>query len=251
LDSLPILLGFAVAAPIGGLLSDRYGVRTLATIGVGLVGLSGLLFMTLPADFSLVVFCLAQLPAGIGLGLFAAPNTAMLMRLVPAVHRGAASGMRATVWNAGLTASQAVFFTILVSRLSITLPGAMQAGMVEAGVPAAAAAQAATLSPGSAIFAALLGTDPLSRLLPHATLAALPHSVAARLIDPHFFAQLLSQPFLDGMRATFTASIVICAVCAVATLLMEPRRPRTARATTAQREGARVVARRTAETNPD
>src|SRR5258706_15256200 len=75
LDSLPILLGFALAAPIGGWLSDLYGVRTLATVGVGLVGLSGLLFMTLPADFALIVFILVQLPAGIGLGLFAAPNT--------------------------------------------------------------------------------------------------------------------------------------------------------------------------------
>ena len=49
---------------------------------------------------------------GIGGGMFAAPNTASIMNSVPPEHRGAASGMRATLQNTGQTVSLAVFFTV-------------------------------------------------------------------------------------------------------------------------------------------
>ena len=72
---------------------------------------------------------------GLGGGLFAAPNTALVMSSVPAHLRGAASGMRATFQNAGMVLSIGVFFSLLITGLSHSLPGALHSGLAGVGVP--------------------------------------------------------------------------------------------------------------------
>jgi len=51
---------------------------------------------------------------GMGMGLFAAPNTTAIMNSVPAEHRGVASGMRATFQNTANTLSITLIFTMLL-----------------------------------------------------------------------------------------------------------------------------------------
>ncbi len=48
---LPLTVGFVVAGPISGWLSDRHGARPFATGGMLLAALSFALLMILPADF--------------------------------------------------------------------------------------------------------------------------------------------------------------------------------------------------------
>ena len=73
---LPLTVGFLVAGPISGALSDRYGARLLRDRRhardrpLTFVGL-----LLLPIDFSYWVFALLIFLNGLGGGLFSAPNT--------------------------------------------------------------------------------------------------------------------------------------------------------------------------------
>jgi len=55
---------------------------------------------------------------GLGGGIFTAPNTAAIMSSVPASQRGAASGVRATFFNAGSSLSIGVFFSLMIVGLA-------------------------------------------------------------------------------------------------------------------------------------
>src|SRR4029079_1571140 len=79
---LPLTMGFLVAGPISGYLSDRYGARLFGTIGTIVTALSFGLLMLLPANFGFPVFAALLLMNGIGVGLFSAPNTTAIMNSV-------------------------------------------------------------------------------------------------------------------------------------------------------------------------
>ncbi len=59
---LPLTLGFLVAGPVSGMLSDRHGARPFATAGMLLGAVSFLLLMALPANFAYWLFALRALP---------------------------------------------------------------------------------------------------------------------------------------------------------------------------------------------
>jgi MFS family permease len=226
IDTMPLMLGFVVCGPLGGWLSDRYGSRVLATGGILVAGVAAALLMTLPANFNLGLFAAYLALMGAGMGFFSAPNTSQIMGSVPVQQRGAAAGMRAMVLNAGMTASQAIFFTIVISSLSHNLGPALQAGTLQAGLPAAVGQGIASLPPGAAIFAAMLGYDPVSHLIPAQVLATIPSGILSRVTDPHFFANLLAQPFVEGIRAALLACVAMCVLAGVASALRgADRRP--------------------------
>jgi MFS family permease len=215
IDTMPLMIGFVICGPLGGWLSDRYGSRVLATGGILVAALAAGLLMTLPADFNLGLFAAYLALMGAGMGFFSAPNTSQIMGSVPAAHRGSAAGMRSMVLNAGMTASQAIFFTIVIASLSHNLGPALQSGAGQAGLPPSLAHGIASLPPGAAIFAAMLGYDPIAHLIPASALATLPPAIAARITDPHFFAGLLAQPFVDGIRFALLACVAMCVLAGV------------------------------------
>jgi MFS family permease len=219
IDTMPLMLGFVVCGPLGGWLSDRHGSRVLATGGILVAALAAVLLMTLPADFNLGLFAAYLALMGAGMGFFSAPNTSQIMGAVPADRRGAAAGMRSMVLNAGMTASQAIFFTIVIASLSHNLGPALMTGAGQAGMPHALAQRIASLPPGAAIFAAMLGYDPISHLIPASLLAALPPAITTRITDPHFFAGLLAQPFVGGIRVALMVCVAMCVVAGVTSAL--------------------------------
>ncbi len=229
IDTMPLMLGFVVCGPLGGWLSDRYGSRVLATGGILVAGLASALLMTLPANFNLGLFAAYLALMGAGMGFFSAPNTSQIMGAVPEGQRGAAAGVRSMVLNAGMTASQAIFFTIVIASLSHNLGPALETGASQAGLPAPLAHGISSLPPGAAIFAAMLGYDPISHLIPASLLASLPPGVMARVTDPHFFAGLLAQPFVAGIRIALLACVVMCVLAGLTSALRGPSRRRTAR----------------------
>ena len=122
---IPMTAGFLIAGPLSGRLSDRYGARYFSTGGMLITAAAFLGFLTLPADFDYAPFALLLLMLGLGMGAFAAPNTASIMNAVPPEHRGASSGMRATFQNVASSLSLTLIFTLVVAGLSKNLPGAL------------------------------------------------------------------------------------------------------------------------------
>jgi MFS family permease len=216
---LPLTIGFLVAGPLSGWLSDRYGARPFATGGMVIAAVAFGLLELLPADFSYPVFALLLLVNGIGSGLFTAPNTAGIMNSVPAGQRGVASGMRATFQNSGFVLSIGLFFSLMIAGLASALPTTLQSGLTANGVPAEVAARVANLPPVGSLFAAFLGYNPVQTLLGPQVLDSLPPARAAFLTGQTYFPQLISGPFAHGLRIVFTAAALLCLVAAVASWL--------------------------------
>ncbi|MGZ4724384.1 MAG: MFS transporter [Ilumatobacteraceae bacterium] len=213
---LPLTAGFLIAGPASGWLSDRFGARPFATGGMLVAAMSFGLLMLLPADFGFPVFAALLLANGIGIGMFAAPNTTGIMNSVPSHQRGVASGMRATFQNAGMVLSIGLFFSLMVIGLSASLPRTMSAGLVANGVPSATASRIAGAPPVGSLFAAFLGYNPMKTLVPADTLAKLTTQQSATITGKQFFPRLISDPFIHGLRIAFTASLIMCIIAAIA-----------------------------------
>src|SRR6201993_3598752 len=162
---LPLTIGFLVAGPVSGWLSDRFGARPFATGGMVVAALSFVLLELLPVNFEYWQFALILLVNGIGMGLFASPNRAGIMNSLPPDRRGVGAGMSATFQNSAMVLSIGVFFTLIILGLASALPSALTHGLVAQGVPRADAARVAALPPVAIMFAALLGYNPIGTLL--------------------------------------------------------------------------------------
>jgi MFS family permease len=207
---LPLTAGFLIAGPLSGRLSDRYGSRPFATAGLLVAAACFIGLMMLPIHFSYWIFALLIFGNGVGSGLFASPNTAAIMSSVPPYHRGAASGMRSTFQNSGMSLSIGIFFSLLIAGLAGTLPQTLTTGLTSQGVPLATAEKIAHLPPVSTVFAAMLGYNPVQTLLaPTGLLHTLPAHNVAVLTGRQFFPNLISGPFHDGLMIVFTAAAVM------------------------------------------
>ncbi|XVV13196.1 MFS transporter [Actinoplanes sp. CA-131856] len=216
---VPLTIGFLAAGPLAGALSDRFGPRPFATGGLLVMAVSFGGLLLLPSNFNYVVFAILIFINGLGGGLFAAPNTSLVMSSVPANMRGAASGMRATFQNAGQVLSIGVFFSLMVAGLASSLPSTLNSGLIAQGVPADTAAQVAATPPVGTLFAAFLGYNPIGELLGQQTLSSLPPANADRLTGLDFFPQLISGPFHDGLVIVFWLAIAMSVIGALASLL--------------------------------
>lgn len=216
---LPLTVGFLAAGPVAGHLSDKYGPRLFAACGLLVMALSFAGLLILPTDFSYWAFAALVFLNGLGGGLFAAPNTSLVMSSVPAHLRGAASGMRATFQNAGMVLSIGVFFSLMVAGLSTSLPATLDGGLTAQGVPAPAAHTIANLPPVGTLFAAFLGYNPIAALLGPQLLAQLPTTNAATLTGREFFPHLVSGPFHDGLVIVFWLAIAMSVIGALASLI--------------------------------
>jgi MFS family permease len=216
---LPLIAGFLAAGPASGWLSDRFGARPFATGGMVLAALSFVLLIVLPVDFSYAWFAVILLLNGVGMGLFASPNSAGVMNSLPPSQRGAGAGMLATFMNSASVLSIGVFFTLMIVGLASGLPHTLQSGLVAHGVPAADAHRVSTLPPVATLFASFLGYNPMKTLLGPHVLHSLPASQAHALTGRSFFPQLISGPFHSALVYAFVFAAVACVVAAVASLL--------------------------------
>jgi hypothetical protein len=198
-------------------------VRGIATGGMLQSAVGFLLLTTLPTDFAFPTFALYLFITGVGMGMFAAPNTASIMSSVPSRYRAIASGMRATFINAGQVISMGAFFTVVISGLAGTLPGAIRSGLASAGAPSAIIQTAANLPPASALFAALLGYNPFASLLTPAIATNLPAATVAHLESPQFFSSLVGGPFTASLHLCFLMAAAISVVAALASALRASR----------------------------
>ena len=219
---LPLTVGFLLAGPVSGWLSDRFGARAFATGGMVLAAASFGLLEILPVNFTYWQFAGILLLNGIGMGLFASPNRAGIMNSLPPESRGVGAGMSATFQNSSMVLSIGIFFSLIILGLSASLPASLLHGLTAQGVPASAATRLSQLPPTAVMFAALLGYNPIKMLL-GPTLAHLPASSQAYLTGHAFFPSLVSAPFEHGLQIAFDFSIACCLIAAVASLLRGKR----------------------------
>lgn len=213
---LPMTVGFLVAGPTSGWLSDRFGARAFATGGMLVAAASFVWLWRLPVDFSYWQFALALLVNGLGMGLFAAPNRTGIMNSLPAHDRGVGAGMSTVFSNSAMVLSIGIFFSLMITGLASSLPETMMQGLTANGVPHDAAARVAALPPVGVLFASLLGYNPIQSLLGPDVLHQLPAATQAHLTGHDFFPSLISGPFADGLGVAFSFAIAACLVAAFA-----------------------------------
>jgi MFS family permease len=213
---LPLTVGFLIAGPISGYLSDRHGSRTLATGGMVASAIAFVLLERLPIDFGYAAFAAILLLMGLSMGAFASPNRAGVMNSLPAGDRGAGAGMNQTFQNSAQVLSIGIFFTLMIIGLSATLPHTLTAGLEAHGVPAATAAQIGHLPPVSVLFAAFLGYNPVTHLIPAHVFAHLTAQQTAALSGRSFFPHLIADPFRSGLHEAFAFAIIACLIAAAA-----------------------------------
>ncbi|HEX3329044.1 MAG TPA: MFS transporter [Gaiellales bacterium] len=215
---LPLTVGFLVAGPASGYLSDHFGARPFATGGMLVAALSFFLLELLPVNFNYLWFGGLLLLVGLGMGLFASPNQAGIMNSLPANRRGAGAGMATTFQNSALVLSIGIFFSLMILGLASTLPATLDHGLVAQGVPKADAARVSQLPPVGLLFASFLGYNPMQQLL-GPVLPHLSHAQATYLTGRTYFPQLMSKPFSDGLHEAFDFAIAACLIAAAASWL--------------------------------
>ncbi|MHB2027811.1 MAG: MFS transporter, partial [Acidimicrobiales bacterium] len=218
---LPLTLGFLIAGPLSGYLSDRFGARPFATGGMLMAALSFGFMELLPINFSYEWFALTLLMNGLAMGMFASPNRAAIMNALPPDQRGQGSGMVSTSMNAAMVLSIGIFFTLIIVGLSGYLPSALFEGLTAHGVPAAAARRVASLPPTSSVFAAFLGDNPIKSLLgPSGALAHLSNSQVTFLTGRAFFPSLIAEPFRHGLHEALDFALACCLLAGAASAML-------------------------------
>ena len=217
---LPLTVGFLVSGPLSGNLSDRFGQRAFATIGLVLVAATFILLLLIPINFDYWAFALLTFLNGIGSGMFAAPNRTSIMNSVPANRRGAASGMSGSLQNAGNSLSIGIFFSLMIAGLASTLPTALSNGLKAHGVAAQFATAAGQAPPVGSLFAAFLGYNPIATILSkYPDRAALTHAQLSALTGKSFFPALISDPFHAGLIVVFVTAAALALIGAVASII--------------------------------
>ena len=220
---LPVTVGFLVAAPVAGTLADRFGARPLTVGGMLLMAASFVALLMIPVNFDYWVFALLVFLNGLGGGIFTAPNTAAIMSSVPAAQRGAASGVRATFFNAGSSLSIGIFFSLMIVGLANSLPSALSSGLQAQGVSASVAHEVANTPPVGSLFAAFLGYNPIGELLEPSGALDAPGVNAEVLTGKTFFPDLITEPFHSGLTVVFLAAAVMMLIGAAASMFSAGR----------------------------
>lgn len=110
-------------APVSGSLSDRFGSRWLAPLGMAIIAVALLLLSNLTAASSAIDIIWRLALVGAGAGIFQSPNNSAIMGSVPPRRLGLASGMLATMRNIGMVLGIAISGAVFTTRYGQYLAG--------------------------------------------------------------------------------------------------------------------------------
>lgn len=218
---LPLTVGIAIMGPLSGALSDKYGPRWIATLGMAISCLSFLVLASLPYNFNYWEFGLTLFAMGIGGGMFGSPNSASIMNSVPPQERGVASGMMYTIMNTSFTASMAIFFTIVIVGITQRFPDAVTSSLTSIGA-VKLTPLLVNIPPTGALFSAFLGYNPVETImaaLPPTVVSSIPHATYATLTGTTWFPQMLVSAFLPSLQLSFFIGAAFCAIAAILSAL--------------------------------
>ncbi len=218
---LPLTAGVIIMGPISGWLSDKYGPRWIATIGMVITTLAFLVLASLPYNFQYFYFGLALFLMGVGNGMFGSPNSASIMNSVPAQDRGVASGMMTTVMNTAFTASMAMFFTIVIVGITQRFPAEMTSSLLAIGAVKLAPIMS-NIPPTGALFSAFLGYNPVESILsniPAGVVATIPAATKTTITGTTWFPSAFATAFMPSLKISFYIGAVLCALAAILSAL--------------------------------
>jgi EmrB/QacA subfamily drug resistance transporter len=108
----------ALVAPWAGSLSDRFGTRPLAAIGLGILVLGYAAASTLHLDTGVLGYIVRFVPIGLGIGFFQSPNNSAIMGAVPRERLGVASGLLSLTRTLGQTVGTATVAAMWATRVA-------------------------------------------------------------------------------------------------------------------------------------
>src|SRR5665213_3053997 len=119
-----------IFSPFAGVIADRRGSRTLASLGMVVSALGLAAMTTLAVNTPFWQSGLWLFIVGCGSGLFNSPNTAAMMGAVAANRRGIAAGARLLVQNAGAVISIAFVMAAVLFKIFSGLAQGLTAGQL-------------------------------------------------------------------------------------------------------------------------
>ena len=216
-----------LVGPLSGILSDRFGARGLATVGLGACrGFAFLLLELLPMNFTYIWFRPAASSLfAVGMGLFFSPNQAASDEQPPARpawrrgrHDSSRSKTRPRCCRWACSSRSSPWAWPPTSRRHLFH------GLTAAGVAAAAARLVANEPPIGSLFSAFLGYNPVKELLgPTGALQHLSASQAAYVTGRSFFPKLIEQPFSHGLHLAFDFAAGATVIAVIASALRGKR----------------------------
>jgi predicted MFS family arabinose efflux permease len=114
---IPMPAALAAGSLLGGPLSDRVGSHVLAPLGMAVATAGGYLFTQVSPAHGYGGLAAAMIVLDFGLGLFIAPNDAVIMNSAPRDKQGVAGGVLALMRSAGMITGLTLAATILQSHL--------------------------------------------------------------------------------------------------------------------------------------
>jgi EmrB/QacA subfamily drug resistance transporter len=126
-SSLLLVPGYVLSsfiAPYMGRLTDRYGARVMATLGIALMMAALGVYLTLSVDTPLSTVILASVVSGVGSAMFYPANNTAIMGNSPPAYYGSVSGLARTLGNVGTLLSYLI--AISVASLSVSRQVAFQ-----------------------------------------------------------------------------------------------------------------------------
>jgi EmrB/QacA subfamily drug resistance transporter len=119
--SLLLVPGYVAGSflgPIMGRLSDKYGSRGIATLGVFFLAIAILVYLTLTTTSPLYIVLIASSISGLGTSMFFPANNSAVMANARTGGYGSISGLLRTVQNIGLVGS----FVLAISVAAASIP---------------------------------------------------------------------------------------------------------------------------------
>lgn len=113
----------AIMTPISGRVSDRIEPRLVASVGMSLSCVALLLLVFLNGDTALWYIMVVLAINGLGIGIFASPNTNAIMGSVDGKSLGVAAGTLGTMRTAGMMVSMGIMmilFSLYIGQAEIT-----------------------------------------------------------------------------------------------------------------------------------
>jgi len=115
----------AIFTPISGRLSDKIEPRLVASVGMSLNCVALLMLVFVNASTALWFIIAALAVNGLGIGIFASPNTNAIMGSVEKKFLGVAAGTVGTMRTAGMMVSMGIMmilFSLYIGQAEITTP---------------------------------------------------------------------------------------------------------------------------------